>query len=125
MAFQQLCWPQTEISQRVEDKVDKDRRRFLLMEQLKYIKKELGIEKDDTSSVVERYGWQSCSAEPGAVLESNSGHSLFNFCVCSSPPTSQPETPLPHMATRNQPHMHIDNAHPLPPTDPTDPTDLL
>lgn len=57
------CWhntrhapAQTEISQRVEEKVDKDRRRFLLMEQLKYIKKELGIEKDDTSSVVERCG---------------------------------------------------------------------
>lgn len=54
-AVTHACTKQTEISQRVEEKVDKDRRRFLLMEQLKYIKKELGIEKDDTSSVVERY----------------------------------------------------------------------
>lgn len=40
---------------RVEEKISKDQRRYFLMEQLKSIKKELGIEKDDKTSLVEKF----------------------------------------------------------------------
>lgn len=38
---------QNEISQEVEDKINKARRQHMLQEQLKIIKRELGITKDD------------------------------------------------------------------------------
>ena len=38
----------------VEGKIMKEQRRMLLMEQLKSIKKELGLEKDDKSALVQR-----------------------------------------------------------------------
>ena len=38
----------------MEDKILKEQRRMLLMEQLKSIKKELGLEKDDKSALLQR-----------------------------------------------------------------------
>ena len=39
----------------VESKITKDQRRMLLMEQLKSIKKELGLERDDKSALVQKF----------------------------------------------------------------------
>jgi len=39
----------------VEEKVNKMQRKFMLNEQLKIIKKELGIEKDDKDAVQEKF----------------------------------------------------------------------
>ena len=38
----------------MEEKISKDQRRYFLMEQLRSIKKELGMEKDDKSALVQR-----------------------------------------------------------------------
>ena len=38
----------------VEGKIVKEQRRMLLMEQLKSIKKELGLERDDKSALLQR-----------------------------------------------------------------------
>jgi Lon-like ATP-dependent protease len=38
----------------VESKMAKEQRRMLLMEQLKSIKRELGLEKDDKSALIQR-----------------------------------------------------------------------
>jgi Lon-like ATP-dependent protease len=38
----------------VESKITKDQRRMLLMEQLKSIKKELGLERDDKSALLQK-----------------------------------------------------------------------
>lgn len=46
---------QQKIGKDVEDKVKSVQRKYMLMEQLKVIKKELGMEKDDTDSIVEKY----------------------------------------------------------------------
>ena len=43
-----------EIGKRVEEKISKDQRRYFLMEQLRSIKKELGLEKDDKSALLQR-----------------------------------------------------------------------
>ncbi len=40
--------------EQVEGKMVKEQRRMLLMEQLKSIKRELGLEKDDKSALVQR-----------------------------------------------------------------------
>lgn len=50
----ELCKLQADIGKRVEEKISKDQRRYLLMEQLKSIKKELGMEKDDKSAMVQK-----------------------------------------------------------------------
>lgn len=50
----ELCKLQAHIGKQVEEKISKDQRRYLLMEQLKSIKKELGMEKDDKSAMVQR-----------------------------------------------------------------------
>ena len=44
---QQLSALQQTIKQDVEKRIDKQQRQYFLMEQLKSIKKELGLEKDD------------------------------------------------------------------------------
>ena len=49
---------QQDISKRVEEKVSKDQRRYFLQEQLRSIKKELGLEKDDKSTLVQKYELQ-------------------------------------------------------------------
>jgi Lon-like ATP-dependent protease len=46
---------QQEISAKVEEKMSDAQRRYFLMEQLKSIKKELGIERDDKEAVMEKY----------------------------------------------------------------------
>ena len=52
----ELCKLQGEIGKRVEEKISKDQRRYFLMEQLRSIKKELGLEKDDKSALLQRWG---------------------------------------------------------------------
>lgn len=51
----ELCKLQADIGKRVEEKISKDQRRYLLMEQLKSIKKELGMERDDKSAMVQKW----------------------------------------------------------------------
>ena len=46
---------QQKIGKEVEDKVKATQRKYMLNEQLKVIKKELGMEKDDTESIIEKY----------------------------------------------------------------------
>jgi ATP-dependent Lon protease len=46
---------QSEISRQVEDKMSANQRRYMLMEQLKHIKKELGLEKDDKEALVAKF----------------------------------------------------------------------
>ncbi|KAK9814015.1 hypothetical protein WJX73_009263 [Symbiochloris irregularis] len=51
----ELCKLQADIGRRVEEKISKDQRRYFLQEQLKSIKKELGLEQDDKSALVEKF----------------------------------------------------------------------
>eukprot|EP00934_Nitzschia_sp_Nitz4_P008056 Nitzschia sp. Nitz4//scaffold4_size323378//19860//22718//NITZ4_000613-RA/size323378-processed-gene-0.256-mRNA-1//1//CDS//3329553258//8046//frame0 len=46
---------QQEISAKVEEKMSETQRRYFLMEQLKSIKKELGMERDDKEAVIEKF----------------------------------------------------------------------
>merc|ERR1719228_2651926 len=46
---------QQKIGKEVEDKVKTTQRKYMLNEQLKVIEKELGMEKDDTESIIEKY----------------------------------------------------------------------
>jgi ATP-dependent Lon protease len=46
---------QQEIQSKVEEKMTETQRRYFLMEQLKSIKKELGMERDDKVAVIEKY----------------------------------------------------------------------
>lgn len=46
---------QQDIGRRVEEKISKDQRRYFLMEQLKSIKKELGLEKDEKTALVQKF----------------------------------------------------------------------
>lgn len=46
---------QRKLGQEVEEKVNKMQRKFMLNEQLKIIKKELGIEKDDKQALVDKF----------------------------------------------------------------------
>jgi Lon-like ATP-dependent protease len=46
---------QMKIGKEVEDKVKQQHRKYMLQEQLKVIKKELGIEKDDKDAVGEKF----------------------------------------------------------------------
>ena len=43
---------QQKIGKEVEDKVKSTQRKYMLNEQLKVIKKELGMEKDDTETII-------------------------------------------------------------------------
>jgi len=49
---------QQEIQSKVEEKMSESQRRYFLMEQLKSIKKELGMERDDKEAVIEKYRTQ-------------------------------------------------------------------
>ncbi|KAI3429896.1 hypothetical protein D9Q98_010207 [Chlorella vulgaris] len=51
----ELCRLQADIGKRVEEKINKDQRRYFLMEQLKSIKKELGLEKDEKTALVQKF----------------------------------------------------------------------
>jgi Lon-like ATP-dependent protease len=46
---------QQKIGKEVEEKVNKQHRKFMLMEQLRIIKKELGLEKDDKEAMSEKF----------------------------------------------------------------------
>ena len=46
---------QQKIGKEVEEKVKTTQRKYMLGEQLKVIKKELGMEKDDTETIIEKY----------------------------------------------------------------------
>ena len=46
---------QQKISKEVEEKVNKQHRKFMLMEQLRIIKKELGLEKDDKEAMNDKF----------------------------------------------------------------------
>ena len=50
-----LCRLQADIGRRVEEKISKDQRRYFLMEQLKSIKKELGLEIDDKAALASKF----------------------------------------------------------------------
>ena len=51
----ELCRLQADIGRRVEEKISADQRRYFLMEQLKSIKKELGLERDDRAALVAKF----------------------------------------------------------------------
>lgn len=51
----ELCRLQADIGRRVEEKISKDQRKYFLTEQLRSIKKELGLEKDDKAALVQRF----------------------------------------------------------------------
>ncbi|XP_026848594.1 lon protease homolog, mitochondrial isoform X1 [Drosophila persimilis] len=52
---QELSRLQAKIGREVEEKVKQQHRKYILQEQLKVIKKELGIEKDDKDAIGEKY----------------------------------------------------------------------
>jgi ATP-dependent Lon protease len=54
---------QKEISRKVEEKMTESQRKYMLNEQLKSIKKELGMEKDDKEAVIAKYRKKLSSAK--------------------------------------------------------------
>jgi len=61
---------QTQIRQRVDERMSEQQRKFFLKEQLKEIQKELGLEKDDRTADLERYQARLEELElPGAAQE--------------------------------------------------------
>lgn len=57
----ELCKLQADIGRRVEEKISKDQRRYFLQEQLKSIKKELGLEQDDKSALGQKWAPTPCA----------------------------------------------------------------
>eukprot|EP00879_Flechtneria_rotunda_P013415 GHRR01014005.1.p1 GENE.GHRR01014005.1~~GHRR01014005.1.p1 ORF type:complete len:539 (+),score=198.08 GHRR01014005.1:193-1809(+) len=51
----ELCKLQADIREQVESKIMKEQRRMILMEQLKSIKRELGLEKDDKATLIGKF----------------------------------------------------------------------
>lgn len=62
---------QQEISAKVEEKMTEQQRKYFLTEQLKSIKKELGMERDDKEALIEKYRKQlsECKEVPEEVME--------------------------------------------------------
>lgn len=61
---------QQQIGKEVEEKVKQQHRKYILNEQLKVIKRELGIEKDDKDAISDRYREQiKDKVVPAAVLK--------------------------------------------------------
>ena len=62
---------QQEISAKVEEKMTEAQRKYFLMEQLKSIKKELGMERDDKEALIEKYRKQLSEypAVPDEIME--------------------------------------------------------
>merc|ERR550514_2404950 len=54
---------QAEISKSVEDKMSANQRRYMLMEQLKLIKKELGLERDDKEALTAKFSERIADVE--------------------------------------------------------------
>ncbi|ETN16837.1 ATP-dependent protease La [Phytophthora nicotianae P10297] len=65
----ELSKVQQTIKEQVEEKVSKNQRNYLLMEQLKAIKKELGMEKDDKDAMITKYRERLAQFEPGSIPE--------------------------------------------------------
>ncbi|MCH8499432.1 MAG: endopeptidase La [Marinobacter sp.] len=61
---QEVARLQAEISEEVNDKVQKHQREFFLREQLKVIQRELGLSKDDKTSDVERFRERMAKLHP-------------------------------------------------------------
>lgn len=51
----QIRLKQKEISQHLQDRTTKDQREFFLREQLKMVRKELGMEKDEKEELIDKY----------------------------------------------------------------------
>ncbi|RLN70142.1 hypothetical protein BBJ29_008857 [Phytophthora kernoviae] len=66
----ELSKVQQTIKEQVEEKISKNQRNYLLMEQLKAIKKELGMEKDDKDAMITKYRERLAQLEPGSIPES-------------------------------------------------------
>ncbi|KAF4043301.1 Lon protease (S16) C-terminal proteolytic domain [Phytophthora infestans] len=66
----ELSKVQQTIKEQVEEKVSKNQRNYLLMEQLKAIKKELGMEKDDKDAMITKYRERLAQFEPGSIPQS-------------------------------------------------------
>ena len=62
---------QQEISAKVEEKMSEAQRKYFLTEQLKSIKKELGMERDDKEALIEKYRQQlsECPEVPQEAME--------------------------------------------------------
>lgn len=60
---------QADIGKRVEEKITADQRRYFLHEQLKRIKKELGLEKDDKSALAARFSARLAALGSGVPAE--------------------------------------------------------
>uniref|UniRef100_M4B6H0 Lon protease homolog n=1 Tax=Hyaloperonospora arabidopsidis (strain Emoy2) TaxID=559515 RepID=M4B6H0_HYAAE len=58
------------IKEQVEEKVSKNQRNYLLMEQLKAIKRELGMEKDDKDAMITKYRERLAAFAPGSIPDS-------------------------------------------------------
>ncbi|KAE9001828.1 Lon protease [Phytophthora fragariae] len=63
----ELSKVQQTIKEQVEEKVSKNQRNYLLMEQLKAIKKELGMEKDDKDAMITKYRERLAQFAPGSI----------------------------------------------------------
>jgi Lon-like ATP-dependent protease len=66
----ELSKVQQVIKEQVEEKVSKNQRNYLLMEQLKAIKKELGMEKDDKEAMISKYRERLEAFPAGSIPES-------------------------------------------------------
>lgn len=60
---------QSDISKQVEEKISADHRRYMLMEHMKYCKKELGLEKDDKTALVTKFQEKFEEFRPNAPEE--------------------------------------------------------
>mmetsp|Transcript_10702 Transcript_10702/g.12519 ORF Transcript_10702/g.12519 Transcript_10702/m.12519 type:complete len:954 (-) Transcript_10702:448-3309(-) len=60
---------QQKIGKKVEEKISSEQRRYFLMEQLKSIKKELGLEKDDKSELIGKFREKFAQYSEGASEE--------------------------------------------------------
>lgn len=65
----ELSKVQQVIKEQVEEKVSKNQRNYLLMEQLKAIKKELGMEKDDKEAMIAKYRERLAEIPQGSIPE--------------------------------------------------------
>nr|CCA20675.1 unnamed protein product putative [Albugo laibachii Nc14] len=65
----ELSKVQQVIKEQVEAKISKNQRQYLLMEQLKVIKKELGMEKDDKEAMIQKFRERIDAFEPGWLPE--------------------------------------------------------
>jgi ATP-dependent Lon protease len=84
----ELCKLQQDIGKKVEEKINKDQKRYFLMEQLRSIKKELGLEKDDKSALIQRYG--SRLTYPPSPRNTGKSFPCKAFCVVTKPSFTEP-----------------------------------